>query len=437
MWRVKQLADPDGVLAPGVVLNRDPGAHLREPEDDAGDRGVGDDLRRVRLLRAGLPEPQPDDDAAPADRAAAGDGAPARGLAAAARRCSRSTSTTALETCAADGSCQLACPVGIDTGKLVKELRARRHTRARREALALATAKRWGTVEGATAGRPAASAGRWRPPDQARPGAARRRPAAQAAARPSTTGAAAVYVPSCTNRIFGSAAAGSDRSGPGWPRRWSRSPPRRPAGLDPRRRARQLLRAALELERASARPTATRRTRWSSGSGAGAGRGRCRSSIDATSCTQGGRRPRRRRPRRGERRAPRQARDPRLGRLGARPPAALARGRRARSARATVHPTCATRHLGLAHRLGRSPARSPTTSTSPPSATCCGFAGDRGISHPELTAAATAPEASELAGRDFDAHLSSNRTCEIGLEPRHRRALRVRDPPARAFDRAK
>jgi D-lactate dehydrogenase len=50
-----------------------------------------------------------------------------------------------------------------------------------------------------------------------------------------------------------------------------------------------------------------------------------------------------------------------------------------------------------------------------PSATCCGFAGDRGISNPELTAAASAPQAAELAGRSFDAHLSSNRTCEIGL----------------------
>jgi D-lactate dehydrogenase len=29
MWRVKKLADPEGVLAPGVVLNRDPGVHLR------------------------------------------------------------------------------------------------------------------------------------------------------------------------------------------------------------------------------------------------------------------------------------------------------------------------------------------------------------------------------------------------------------------------
>ena len=29
MWRIKGLADPDGVLAPGVVLNRDAGAHLK------------------------------------------------------------------------------------------------------------------------------------------------------------------------------------------------------------------------------------------------------------------------------------------------------------------------------------------------------------------------------------------------------------------------
>ena len=83
---------------------------------------------------------------------------------------------------------------------------------------------------------------------------------------------------------------------------------------------------------------------------------------------------------------------------------------------ATVHPTCATRHLGLTHRLEALADALADDVFVAPSATCCGFAGDRGISHPELTAAATAPEASELAGRHFDAHLSSNRTCEIGLE---------------------
>jgi D-lactate dehydrogenase len=36
--------------------------------------------------------------------------------------------------------------------------------------------------------------------------------------------------------------------------------------------------------------------------------------------------------------------------------------------------------------------------------------------HPELTASATAAEAAEVQARDFDAYVSSNRTCEIGLQ---------------------
>jgi D-lactate dehydrogenase len=83
---------------------------------------------------------------------------------------------------------------------------------------------------------------------------------------------------------------------------------------------------------------------------------------------------------------------------------------------ATVHPTCASRRLGLAGRLEKLAGALADDVFVPPSSTCCGFAGDRGISHPELTAAATRPEANEVEGRRFDAHLSSNRTCEIGLE---------------------
>jgi D-lactate dehydrogenase len=84
-------------------------------------------------------------------------------------------------------------------------------------------------------------------------------------------------------------------------------------------------------------------------------------------------------------------------------------------ATAAVHPTCATRHMGLAPRLRKLAAALAEDVYVPPSSTCCGFAGDRGISHPELTAAATRPQVEELSGRHFDAHLSSNRTCEIGL----------------------
>jgi D-lactate dehydrogenase len=82
---------------------------------------------------------------------------------------------------------------------------------------------------------------------------------------------------------------------------------------------------------------------------------------------------------------------------------------------ATAHPTCATRRLGLAPSLRALTEALADDVYVAPSATCCAFAGDRGISHPELTASATRPQAEELKGRRFDAHLSSNRTCEIAM----------------------
>ena len=46
---------------------------------------------------------------------------------------------------------------------------------------------------------------------------------------------------------------------------------------------------------------------------------------------------------------------------------------------------------------------------------CCAFAGDRGMLHPELTAAATRREAAEVARLGAQAHASCNRTCELGM----------------------
>ena len=51
-----------------------------------------------------------------------------------------------IETCAADGSCLLSCPVGIDTGKLIKDFRNREHDE-KAERSALKAAKRWAGVE--------------------------------------------------------------------------------------------------------------------------------------------------------------------------------------------------------------------------------------------------------------------------------------------------
>ena len=47
---------------------------------------------------------------------------------------------------------------------------------------------------------------------------------------------------------------------------------------------------------------------------------------------------------------------------------------------------------------------------------CCGYAGDRGMLHPELTASATEAEAAELGEqKQFAAYISANRTCEQGM----------------------
>ena len=417
MWRVKQLADPDGVLSPGIVLNRDPGVHLRNlkttpPIEESAttcvecgfcepvcpSRNLTTTPRQRIVLRREMAR-QPA-------------GSPVQ------RALLEEFEYEALDTCATDGSCQLACPVGIDTGKFVKEMRAQQHT-DRAEAAALAAAKRWGKVESASrlglrAGGPLAR--------RTKRGAALPPPAK--AGLPATTraGAAAVYVPSCTNRIFGrpAAAAGTNGAASG------------PAATS---LAEALVavsgRAGLpvwipadvagsccglpwsskgfaDAHRHKANEMVAKLWAWS-------GEGELPVVIDAASCTGS-------------------VADPGDGVLSEENAARLAQLRiidsvawahdrllpkleiAAKVATATVHPTCATRRLGLTRRLERLAGALAEDVHVPPTATCCGFAGDRGISNPELTASATAAEAREVSGRPFDAHLSSNRTCEIGLE---------------------
>jgi D-lactate dehydrogenase len=54
--------------------------------------------------------------------------------------------------------------------------------------------------------------------------------------------------------------------------------------------------------------------------------------------------------------------------------------------------------------------------TVPAGGPCCGTAGDRGLLHPELPAAALAGVAAELDGRAHAAYVCANRTCELGLQ---------------------
>jgi D-lactate dehydrogenase len=418
MWRVKELADPEGVLAPGVVLNRDPGVHLRnlkttpEIEQSAStcvecgfcepvcpSRNLTTTPRQRIVLRREMAR-QPEGSALrqALEQEYAYDG---------------------LDTCAADGSCRLACPLGIDTGALVKELREEKHS-PRAEALALRGAKSWGAVEkasrtGLRLGGPLAR--------RSKRGAGL--PPAASPRLPATTrkGATALYIPSCTNRIFGRPPVDG---------------PKRTVGLDLSARRRGLAEALVEVsaraglpvwipdgvagsccglpwgskgfgeaQRHKANEMVERLWRWSD-------EGELPVVIDAASCTHAVAEP-------GEGVLD-EANASRLAELRILDSVAWAHDRllpqlevARKVGSATVHPTCATRQMGLAPRLRALAGALAEDVYVAPSATCCGFAGDRGFFHPELTAAATADQAAELSGHRFDARLSSNRTCEIGL----------------------
>jgi D-lactate dehydrogenase len=80
-----------------------------------------------------------------------------------------------------------------------------------------------------------------------------------------------------------------------------------------------------------------------------------------------------------------------------------------------VHPTCSSTRAGSNANLLVLAGAAAAEVTVPDNWGCCAFAGDRGMLHPELTASATGPEALEVASDDFDAYVSCNRTCEIGM----------------------
>jgi D-lactate dehydrogenase len=78
-----------------------------------------------------------------------------------------------------------------------------------------------------------------------------------------------------------------------------------------------------------------------------------------------------------------------------------------------VHVTCSTQHLGEAQALIDIARRCATDVVIPEGIHCCGFAGDKGFSQPELNAHAL--RSLKDAVRVCTEGISTSRTCEIGL----------------------
>jgi D-lactate dehydrogenase len=68
-----------------------------------------------------------------------------------------------------------------------------------------------------------------------------------------------------------------------------------------------------------------------------------------------------------------------------------------------VHPTCSAAHLGLTGKLVSIAESVADEVVIPVSTGCCGMGGDRGWLHPELPASALRDTTRELQGREFDA----------------------------------
>ncbi|MFE7553440.1 FAD-binding and (Fe-S)-binding domain-containing protein [Streptomyces gardneri] len=425
MWRVKEIIDPDGVLAPRIVLDRDPQAHLRglktiptverivDPCIECGfcePTCPSQDLtttprQRIVLRREMMRQP---------------DGSPVEA------RLLEAYGYDAVDTCAGDSTCKLACPVGIDTGALMKEFRHERHS-PREERIAALAARNFRAVE-ASARLAVAAADRigdrvlervtglarkavrpdlvpeWLPEI---PGAAARR--LPRAHRPA---AVAVYYPACVNRIFG----GPDgHRGPSLPEAVVAVSARAGKPVWIPDDVAGTCCATIWHSKGYARGNEVMANRiveaawgWTAG-------GKLPLVVDASSCTLGI----------AQEVVPYLTPDNRelhaeltvidslvwaadelLPRLDV----------RRRVASAVVHPTCSMRHLGDEEQLTRLAEACAEEVVVPADAGCCAFAGDRGMLHPELTASATAREAAEVTARSFDAHLSANRMCEIGMD---------------------
>jgi D-lactate dehydrogenase len=80
-----------------------------------------------------------------------------------------------------------------------------------------------------------------------------------------------------------------------------------------------------------------------------------------------------------------------------------------------LHITCSMRRMGLADTIVRLASRCTTQLVVPDEVGCCGFAGDKGFTHPELNAYALRKLRPQIERAGVSVGYSNSRTCEIGL----------------------
>jgi D-lactate dehydrogenase len=425
MWKLKHLADPKNILAPGVLLTGDPESHLKNLQTSPTIEETVD-----RCIQCGYCEPV----------------CPSRNLTttprqriALRREMARQPADSrvsaqilsqydydVIQTCAGDGSCAIACPVNINTGTLMKRFRHLEHG-PRAERIAASAARRFGTVErvariGLVVGNAttkvlghgtlaaAAALARAVISKELIPSWLPNMPVAAKRQLPKTSrqGAAGVYFTACVNRIFGSTPGRSSK------------PPLQEAMIAVSARAGLPLWlpedigghccATIWHSKGYAKGNSIMANRMAESLWRWSDNGRLPVICDASSCSLG---------LTSEivQHLTPENHDHHV-RLTILDSVAWAHDRllpklkiEHKAAAAVVHPSCSINHLNLAKKLHAIAAAMAEQAITPAAAGCCAFAGDRGFLHAELTRSATAEEADEVGSRKFAAYLGSNRTC--------------------------
>lgn len=80
-----------------------------------------------------------------------------------------------------------------------------------------------------------------------------------------------------------------------------------------------------------------------------------------------------------------------------------------------LHPTCAARIIGVDGIMREIAQKCAREVVVPLDCQCCGAAGDRGFMFPKIAGIAVKEEKADIAGRQFDGCYSLARTCEISM----------------------
>ena len=421
MHDIKRAFDPAGILNPDTILTSDSDLHLRNLKSTPTVEAEVD-----RCVECGYCEPvcpSKDLTTTPRQRIVVQRAiaeADLRGDAALAKELRREQDYEVVDTCAVDGMCQTACPVLINTGDLVRRLRSET-VGAVNSAVWNAAAKAWGPVTGVASVALTVAAAIPAPVitvpnvaaravlgDDTLPLWSADLPRGGAKREPSTNPAAtAVYFQACVGTMFGPAEGGEGvavafaslaaKAGIAL---------RRPEGIaglccgTPWKSKGILDGYHSMVER-------TARALWEASE-----HGRLPVVCDNSSCSEGlvlaldkavGEHP--------EMHAMTILDAVDFAAVHILPLLEITES----VGSVVVHPTCSSTRAGSNSNLALLAGAVGTEVTVPDSWGCCAFAGDRGMLHPELTASATEREAAEVAAGHFDAHVSCNRTCEIGM----------------------